>query len=71
MGEKIASLSKIKFRGSNFEIEMNLPHSKGMKNDIHIQSDNFRFQCKEDDFYKLAANILLSREILRRIKKIE
>ena len=54
MGEKINILSKGKLLGNDFEIELNHPPSIGLDQDIHIQSDKYRFEINKKDYIQYA-----------------
>lgn len=71
MGEKIANLGKISLRECNIDVEINHPLSAGMPRQIHIQSNNFRFELNEDEFIRLVSAVLLAKEKLKRQKKID
>lgn len=70
MGEKIAKLGQIHFRGCNFEVELNHPPSTGLSLQIHLQSDDFRMELDEDEFVRVVSAVLLAKEKLKRLKKI-
>lgn len=71
MGEKIKVLSTGRILKANFEIELNHPPSEGSDQQIHIQSDNFRFEIDRQEFVKLALIVLLAEKNLKQIKNIE
>ena len=71
MGEKIKVLSMGRILKTNFEIELNHPPSVGSDEQIHIQSDNFRFEIDRQEFIELALTILLAEKNLKQIKKIK
>ena len=71
MGEKIKVLSIGKILKTNFEIELNHPPSTGLDQQIHLQSDTFRFEIDRQEFVELALIILLAEKNLKQIKKIK
>lgn len=71
MGEKIALLASGRILGTTFEIEVNKPHAQGMPNDIHIQSERFRYQMNEKEFLKLALTVLAARRKLAFMKGLD
>lgn len=71
MGEKIKTLAKNKIVGVNFEIELNHPPNKGLDQQIHIQSESFRFELDKKDFVKYALSILVAGKNLKSLKGIE
>jgi len=70
MGEKIKTLSKGKLIGADFEVELN--HSPGAELDeqIHIQSDKFRFEIYKKDYLKYALSVLVAERNLKNLKDI-
>jgi len=68
MGEKIKILAKGKILDEVFEIELNHPPSNGLDQQIHIQSEKFRFELDKRDFIKYALSILVASKNLRGIK---
>jgi len=68
MGEKIKIIAKGSMSGSNFEIELNHPVLKGRDQQIHIQSENFRFELDKKDYIKYALSILVADKNLKIIK---
>ena len=52
MGEKIRTLSKGKLLNTKFEIELNHPTISGQDEQIHIQSDKFRFEIDKKDYIR-------------------
>ena len=70
MGEKIKTLSKGKILNNIFEIELNHPSSSGQDEQIHIQSDKFRFEMDKKDYIKYALSILVAEKNLKGIKCI-
>jgi hypothetical protein len=71
MGEKIKVLSKGRILKSNFEIELNHPPSNGLDQQIHIQSDKFRFEIDRKEYIEYALTVLLAEKNLKNLKKIE
>ena len=71
MGEKIKSLNSFLHRGTKFEIELNHPPSTGANQQIHIQSENLRFELDKNDFVRFGISILLAAKNLKNIKEIE
>jgi len=70
MGEKIKTLSKGKLLNTGFEIELNHPSSSGQDQQIHIQSDKFRFEMDRKDYLNYALSILVAEKNLKTLKKI-
>lgn len=71
MGEKIRTLANGKLGKTNIEIEENTPHSSKEKNDIHIQTNTFRYQMKSDSFIEAGLIFLSAAEKLSRLKKLK
>jgi len=71
MGEKIKTLSKGKLLNAEFEIELNHPTIKGQDEQIHIQSNKFRFELDKKDFIKYALSILVAEKNLKNLKGIK
>ena len=71
MGEKIRTLTRGKFLNSNFEIELNHPTTKRGKQQIHLQSDKFRFELDMDNYTKYALLVLLAEKNLKNLKDIK
>ena len=71
MGEKIKILAKGKLLGSDIEIELNRQPSQGCDEQIHLQSEKFRFEIDKKDYIQYALTILFAEENLRRLKKIK
>ena len=68
MGEKIKTLSKGKLLDIDFEIELNHPPSRGQDEQIHIQSDKFRFEMDKKDYLKYALSVLVAEKNLKNLK---
>ncbi len=68
MGEKIKSLGYFKYKGTDIEFELNSPPFLGLSEQIHIQSDSFRFEMSKSDFVKLSIVVLLAAENLKKLK---
>jgi len=62
MGEKIKTLSKGKLLNADFEIELNHPPSSGQDQQIHIQSDKFRFEIN-NQMINILVNLLKTIQI--------
>ena len=71
MGEKIKTLSKGKLLNTDFEIELNHPPSSGQDQQIHIQSEKFRFEMDKKDYIKYALSILVAEKSLKNLKGIK
>ena len=69
MGEKIKTLTKGKLLDKEFEIELNHPTVIGNEQQIHIQSNKFRFELEKSDYIKLAFSILVAEKNLKNLKK--
>lgn len=70
MGEKIKTLSQGELLERNFEIELNHPTVIGREEQIHIQSDKFRFELDKSDYIKLAFSVLVAEKNLKKLKKM-
>lgn len=68
MGEKIKTLSKGKILNNDFEIELNHPPSKGRDEQIHIQSEQFRFEIDKKDYIEYALSVLVAEKNLKKLK---
>ena len=71
MGEKIKILSKGRLLNTDFEIELHHPPSSGQDQQIHIQSDKFRFEMDKKDYIKYALSILVAEKNLKKMKDIK
>ena len=71
MGEIIKTLAKGKLLESKIEIELNHPPARGQDQQIHIQSDKFRFEMDKSDYLKFATSILVAAKNLKQSKGIE
>lgn len=71
MGEKIRDLAKGKILNSDFELELNHPTISGQDQQIHLQSDKFRFEMDKKDFIKYSLAVLLAERNLKNIKGIK
>ena len=71
MGEKIKTLSKGKIFNCEYEIELNSPPSINKGRQVHIQSNNFRFEINEKEFIKFALTVLLAEKNLKTLKNIK
>ncbi|MCU7835160.1 MAG: hypothetical protein KZQ83_07870 [gamma proteobacterium symbiont of Taylorina sp.] len=71
MGEKIKTLSHGKILNIDFEVELNHPPSKGQDKQIHIQSEQFRFEIDRKDYIKYALSVLVAEKNLKQLKGIE
>jgi hypothetical protein len=71
LGEKIKILSKGKIFGTDFEVELNHPLSKGSKQQVHFQSHRFRVELNRDDYLKYALSVLIAEKKLKSLKKIK
>ena len=71
MGEKIKTLSKGKLLNSDFEIELNHPPLSGQDEQIHVQSDKFRFEMDKKDYLKYALAILVAEKNLKNLKRLK
>ena len=71
MGEKILTLTNVKLLNTDFEIELNHPPSSGQDQQIHIQSDKFRFEMDKKEFIKHALTIMLAEKNLKNLKDIQ
>ncbi len=71
MGEKIRILSTGKLLNADFEIELNHPPSSGQDQQIHIQSDKFRFEMDKKDYIKYALSVLVAEKNLKSLKGLK
>ncbi len=71
MGEKIKILSSGKLFDTDFEIELNHPSQAGKDQQIHIQSDKFRFELDKKEYIKYALSILIAKRNLKNLKGIK
>jgi hypothetical protein len=71
MGEKIKTLASGRILQTEFETELNHPLSIGRDQQIHIQSDSFRFEMDKKDYIKYALTILVADKNLRNLKGIK
>ena len=71
MGEKIKVLSKGKILNTDFEVELNHPPRVGQDQQIHIQSEKFRFEIDKKDYMKYALTILLAEKNLKKLKGLD
>ena len=71
MGEKIKTLSRGKLLNSDFEIELNHPPLSGQDEQIHVQSDKFRFEMDKKDYLKYALAILVAEKNLKNLKRLK
>ena len=70
MGEKIRTLSRGKIHGVDFEVELNKAHAAHMPRDIHIQSNEFRYNLDEREYLHLALTVLNAKKKLEKLKGI-
>lgn len=71
MGEIIKKLADGKLLGANIEIELNHPPASGQEQQIHIQSNKFRFEMDRSNFLKFATSILVAEKSLKYSKGIK
>lgn len=71
MGEKIKTLGEGKIFGANFEIELNHPVVPGQEQQVHIQTEKFRFELERSEYIRFASAIILARKNLKELKKIK
>lgn len=70
MGEIIRVLSKTILLGKEVEIELNYPTRVGNEEIVHIQSKQFRFEFKKNEFIQICLSILLAEKNFKELKKI-
>ena len=70
MGEKIKKLGEIKIHGKLYDVELNEPNILTKPNQVHIQSEDFRFEINELDFYRMGLLIKIAEQKLKKIKSI-
>ncbi|MCF6775584.1 hypothetical protein L3V83_03240 [Thiotrichales bacterium 19X7-9] len=71
MGEKIKTLSKGRLLNTNFEVELNHPTISGQDQQVHIQSNKFRFEMDKKDYVKYALSLLVAEKNLKHLKGIK
>jgi len=71
MGEKIKTLAAVEILKNKFEIELNHPLSFGKDQQVHIQSNKFRFEMDKKDYIKYALAILVAEKNLKNLKDIK
>ncbi len=71
MGEKINILSKGKLLNTDFEIELNHPPSSGQDQQIHFQSEKYRFEMDKKDYLKYTLSVLVAEKNLKILKNIK
>ena len=71
MGEKIKVLSKGKLLNTDFEIELNHPPSSEQDQQVHIQSERFRFEMDKKDYIKYALTVLVAEKNLKNLKSLK
>jgi len=71
MGEKIKTLSKGKILSTSFEIELNHPPVSGQDQQVHIQSEKFRFEMDQKDYIQYALSVLVAEKNLKMLKGIK
>lgn len=65
------TLSKGVIFKSEYEIELNSPLSINKDRQVHIQSNNFRFEINEKEFINFALTVLLAEKNLKTLKNIK
>ena len=68
MGEHIKDIGHIEYKGRKMRVELNGPIDLDSGGTIHIHSDTIRIDMSQLDFYKMATQLNLARENLRRMK---
>jgi len=71
MGELFKKAGQVNVKDTVFDVEINEPFDKETGGLIHIQSDNFRLDMTQWDFYNMAATIILAKKQLTLIKKMK
>ena len=69
MGVILKNVGSIKVNNVNYEIEMNWPILEGQGANIHIQSDLFRIDLTQREFFEVAACVILAKRQLIKIKE--
>ena len=69
MGEKIKTLTKGNVLNNDFDIELNHPTVNGQDQQIHIQSNKFRFEMDKNDYIKYALSVLVAEKNLKNLVK--
>lgn len=68
MGEIIKKLGSVRIKDEEYDVELNLPHSKKQKAQVHIQSNSVRLEGDETDFCRLVCSMLKARKKLIYLK---
>lgn len=71
MGEIIKSIAKGKLIDSEVEIELNHPPVSGLDEQIHIQTDKFRFEMDKKDYIKYALSVLVAEKNFKNLKGLK
>lgn len=68
MGELIKKYGTVDLKGKQLEVELNEPIHEYTGGIVHLQSEEFRMEMSQLDFYKLVGCINLAKENLKRMK---
>ena len=68
MGELLKTYGHIDINGQRLAIELNEPINPQTGGIVHLQSDKFRLEMSQADFYRLVVTINLAKKNLCRIK---
>jgi hypothetical protein len=71
MGEKIKNIGKFTINDNEYVIELNKSSGNSKEFEIHIQSNNTRFELSESEYNQFSSTINLAIENLKKIKKIK
>lgn len=71
MGEKIKTLAKARFANYDVEIELNHPPVNGADEQVHIQTDKYRFEIDKTEYIEYAIAVLLAEKNLKKLKNIK
>jgi hypothetical protein len=68
MGEKIKTITSLKIKSTEVEIELNKESIIGGPRYIHIQSDDFRMSLTESEYIQLVLTVNKARKQLEYVK---
>lgn len=68
MGEVIKKLGTVRVKDKEYDVELNLPHTKSQQAQVHIQSNSVRLEGNETDFCRLVCSMLKARKKLMYLK---
>lgn len=71
MGEKTKDLARFKLASAEVTVELNDPVYEGDSPIVHIQTQTNRIECTFEEFFSLAATVLVAEKNLKIIKEME